>query len=191
MTNKMGGVQIRWGLLLLLLLFCHRTAKFKELLSTMQRIQDLRVNKTGGIPAVPELTGWWGTSYHTHLDDRCYTGYWKPTAEKLNLFRVSRKALITVMLKSTDCDSQRLMQWVMGAGEEKGTRPRDFCTKLQDTTRQRRCSGHKVSFRWPVYRLRLLQPHQETRGDLLFIWSLSSQIIINQAPTGCNLCSHY
>ena len=65
-----------------------------------------------------------------------------------------------MMLKSTDCDSQRLMQWVMGAGEEKGTRPRDCCTKLQDTTRQRRCSGHKVSFRWPVYRLRLLLRNQ-------------------------------
>lgn len=60
----------------------------------MQGIQDLRVNKTGGIPAVPALTGWWGTSYQTRLDDRCYTGYWKPTAERLNLFRVSRKALI-------------------------------------------------------------------------------------------------
>lgn len=78
----------------MLLFFCHKTAKFKELLSTMQGIQDLRVNKTGGIPAVPALTGWWGTSYQTHLDDRCYTGYWKPTAERLNLFKVSRMALI-------------------------------------------------------------------------------------------------
>ena len=40
----------------------------------------------------------------------------KPTAEKLSLFRVSRKALINVMLKSTDCDSQKLMKWVIWAG---------------------------------------------------------------------------
>lgn len=92
----------------------------------MQGIQDLRVNKTGGIPALPEMTGWWGTSYHTHLDDGCYTGYWKPTAEKLNLFRVSRKALVNVMLKSTDCDSQMRMQRVMGGGGGEGNAVTQF-----------------------------------------------------------------
>ena len=38
----------------------HKTAKFKELLNTMQGTQGLRVSKTGGMPVLLELTGGWG-----------------------------------------------------------------------------------------------------------------------------------
>ena len=50
----------------------------------------------------------------------------KPIAEKLSLFRVSRKVLINVMLKSTDCDSQKLMQWVMWVGGREGRQRREL-----------------------------------------------------------------
>lgn len=112
----------------------------------MQGIQDLSVNKTRRIPVLLELTGWWGNkviiltcidmiSVNTHIG--------KPTAEKLNLFRESRKAAHKC-LKSIDYDSQGLMQWVKGRKEEGSSCTRgwelhqhDFCTELQNTVKQR------------------------------------------------------
>lgn len=91
----------------------------------MQGTQDLRVSKDRLDPCPSRADRWVGEPVTILTSIMGVTQVArKPIAEKLSLFRVSRTELINVMLKSTDCDSQKLMQWVMWVGGGEGRRRR-------------------------------------------------------------------
>lgn len=102
--------------------------------------------------------------------------------EKLNLFRVSRKALVNVMLKSTDCDSQANAAGNGGRGGE-GNAITQFLHNAPGSDVQRRPLWSKGFIQMTSLQTKAAAASSRKYAAVSFSsLSLSSEININQAP---------